>query len=336
MEQADDGGRRAEAPFDPFAGRTEPEHGRVVETARVPLWCHDDGGDGEPLVLLGGFTAGHFGFDFVRPLLRGRRLITWEPRGLGRSAHPDPVATPYSVPVWADDLAALLDALGLERVQLWAMGFGSYIAHRFASVHRERVAALVTYTDVWAGDPLKAYPQIWEVYGAIARNFGTTGFGARVLANVFDVSDVPWFGAWEARNIEQVLHPETVAATVGHCLLRADVRDDLAGIVAPTLVVQGGRTWDGRDVDPAADPSLALMRERIPQLELASIPDAHPAYVFVQEPVHVAAAATAFLDAHAQPLGLRPRVASEDLATEGKPAGRGPPRARSSRQEGAR
>jgi hypothetical protein len=56
--------------------------------------------------------------------------------------------------------------------------------------------------------------------------------------------------------------------------------------------------WDGRDLDPAADPSLALMRERVARLELASIPDAHPAYVFVQQPAAVAAAATAFLDAH--------------------------------------
>jgi pimeloyl-ACP methyl ester carboxylesterase len=283
--------------FDPFVGRTEPSEGSVVETDRVALWHHDTGGEGEPLVLLGGFTAGHFGFDFVRPHLgTGRRLITWEPRGLGRSATPDPATTDYSVPVWADDLAALLDALGLDRVQIWAMGFGSYIAHRFAAAHPERLGALATYTDVYALDPAKGYPLIWDVYGAIVRNFGTTGFGARVLANVFDVSDIPWFGTWEARNIESVLHPETVAATVGHCLLEADVREDLARIEAPTMVVQGARTWDGRDLDPAEDPSLRLMAERIPDFEVASIPDTHPAYVFVQDPEAVAAAATRFFD----------------------------------------
>lgn len=290
------------AELDPFAGRTEPAGGTVIETARVPLWCHDSGGEGEPVLLLGGFTAGHFAFDFVRPLLRTpRRLITWEPRGLGLSARPDPAAEPYSVEVWAEDAAALLDALELERVQVWALGFGSYIAHRLAAAHPDRLGALVTYTDVWARDPAKAYPQIWEVYGAIVRNFGTTGFGARVLANVFDVSDVPWFGAWEARNIEQVLNPETVAATVGYCLLEADVREDLAAIAAPTLVVQGSRTWDGRELDPGEDPSLTLMKERVAELEVASIANAHPGYVYVQQPEKAAAAAEAFLDAH--PLG---------------------------------
>lgn len=280
---------------DPFAGRTELDAGRVVPTARAALWCHDTGGDGEPLLLIGGFTAGHFVFDLVRPYLEGRRLITWEPRGLGRSAG---TAPPFSVDGWADDLAALMDALELERAQVWAVGFGAYIAHRFAAAHPERVGALLTYTDVWAGDPAKGYAKIWDVYWAIARNFGTEGFGARVLANVFDVSGVPWFGAWEARNIEEVLHPETVEGTVGYCLLRADVRDDLAAIAAPTLVLQGARTWDGRDADEADDPSLTLMRQRIPRLEVASIPGAHPAYVLVQEPAAVAAAATAFLDRH--------------------------------------
>ena len=170
-----------------------------------------------------------------------------------------------------------------------------------ATVGSPYTGTLVTYTDVSARDPAKGYPQIWEVYGAIVRNFGTTDFGARVLANVFDVSDVPWFGAWEARNIEQVLHPETVAATVGYCLLEADVRDDLAAIAAPTLVVQGSRTWDGRELDPAEDPSLGLMRERIADLEGGIIAEAHPGYVYVQQPERAAAAAEAFLDAHPLP-----------------------------------
>jgi pimeloyl-ACP methyl ester carboxylesterase len=284
--------------FDPFADRSAPDDGRVVETDRVALWHHDDGGDGEPVLLLGGFTAGHFAFDFVRPHLAGHRLITWEPRGLGRSAAPD---GPYSVEDWAEDVRALLDALGLARVHVWALGFGSYIAHRFAAVHPDRLGALVTYTDVWAGDPQKRYPEIWEVYSAIVRNFGTTGFGARVLANVFDVSDVPWFGRWEARNIEEVLHPETVDRTVGYCLNDADVRDDLAGIRAPTLVLMGDRTWDGRTIDPADDGSLQLMRERVPDLDAHLVPDAHPGYVAVQKPEEFAAAARAFLARH--PLG---------------------------------
>jgi pimeloyl-ACP methyl ester carboxylesterase len=276
-----------------FARRSRPDDGTMVAVGDVSLWYHDSGGDGEPIVLVGGFTAGHFAFDFSRPHLADYRLITWEPRGLGRSDCPAGAA--YSAAVWADDLAGLLDALEIERTHVWAAGFGSYIALRLAAQYPTRVGSLVTYTDVWAGDPAKGYARIWEVYSAIVRNFGTTGFGARVLANVFDVSDLPWFGRWEARNIEEVLHSKTVERTVGYGLLRADVRDDLARITRPTLVLQGGRTWDGSVLDPADDASLQLMRTRIANLRDLTIPDAHPGYVLVQKPRECAAAVRDFV-----------------------------------------
>lgn len=105
----------------------------------------------------------------------------------------------------ADDLAALLDALGIERAHLWAAGFGNYIALRFAARYPERIGAFVGYADTWAGDPAKTYDRIWNVYRTIVDNFGTTGMGARMLAGIFDVP-VQWFARWEARNAERVLH----------------------------------------------------------------------------------------------------------------------------------
>ena len=60
-----------------------PAPGALVDLGEVTLWT-DDQGDGEPLVLLGGFSAGHFIWDFVRPYLEGFRTITLEPRGLAQ------------------------------------------------------------------------------------------------------------------------------------------------------------------------------------------------------------------------------------------------------------
>lgn len=257
-----------------------PAPGARVDVGEVVLWV-DDQGAGEPLVLLGGFSAGHFIWDFVRPHLGDFRTITLEPRGLGLSDRPPP---PYSVQTWADDLAALLDRLGVGRTHLWATGFGNYYAIRFAAQHPDRVGRFVAYSDVWAGDPAKAYGAIWNVFRAIVEGFGTTGFGARLLANLFAVPWLPWFPAWEAENIEHVLHPETVAATVGYCLTEADVRDDLEHLRAPTLVLQGDHGWDGEPLAEAEDASLQLMRERIADLRVVTIPDAHPAYVIAQEP----------------------------------------------------
>jgi len=267
--------------------------GRIVEAGDIELWCSDLG-DGDPLVLLGGFTAGHHVWDFVRPHLSELRTITWEPRGLGRSSRP-PGA--YSVELWADDLARLLDVLGVARAHLWAGGFGNYIGVRFAAAYPERVGAIAGYTDIWAGDPAKAYGRIWNVYRAIIESFGTTGFGARMLTGIFDVP-LPWFPAWEARNVEEVVHSDTAARTVGYCLTEADVRDDLSRVRAPFLVVQGDMGWAGERVDPEDDPSLALMRQALPELEVAVIEDAHAGYVLAQRPGECAETVLEFLRRH--------------------------------------
>jgi pimeloyl-ACP methyl ester carboxylesterase len=58
--------------------------GRIADLGDVRLWYDDEEG-GDPLVLVGGFGAGHFIWDFVWPLLPEFRRVTLEPRGLGRS-----------------------------------------------------------------------------------------------------------------------------------------------------------------------------------------------------------------------------------------------------------
>jgi hypothetical protein len=119
-----------------------------------------------------------------------------------------------------------------------------------------------------------------------------------MLANLFDVPSPPWFYDWERRNIEAVLHPETLAATVGHCLTQADVREDLAGVDAPVLVLQGDQGWQGERRAADEDASLALMRERLRRLEVESVPDAHPGYVLLQQPHECARRVQTFLDRH--------------------------------------
>lgn len=270
--------------------------GELLDIGSVRLWCAQEG-SGPPLVLLGGFTAGHYVFDLVWRMLRERyRLIAIEPRGLGASDRPDPAGDAYGVDVWAEDLRELLDLIGVDAPTIWAQGFSTYYALRFGARWPERVTRLVTYTDVWAGDPGKGYGAIWDVYRTIVDRFGTRGFGARMLANLFEVTSPAWFYAWEQRNIEAILHADTVAATVGHCLTEADVRDDLGDVSAPVLVLRGDQGWQGGAGDAATDASLELMRERIGRLEVATIPDAHPGYVLIQRPNACVERLVEFLD----------------------------------------
>lgn len=278
---------------DPFAHRSHFDDGRLVETPRASVWFHDSGGDGEPLLMLGGFTAGHFVFDLARPYLDRYRLLTLEPGGLGPSRSGD---GNYGAETWAEEAVAVLDELQIQQSLVWATGFGSYTAYALAALYPERVRALIAYTDVWAADETKSYAKIWAVYSTIVDNFGAQGFGARVLANVFDVSGVSWFGDWEARNIEEVLNLETVHDTVGYGCTRADVRHLLGDLRCPLAILQGAQTWEGEGISEHDDPSLALLRERRPDLGLISIEQAHPAYVLVQKPQTCAEAVMDYFD----------------------------------------
>ncbi|ADB50452.1 alpha/beta fold hydrolase [Conexibacter woesei] len=279
--------------------------GRTVDVGGVRLWCAEEG-EGPPLLLLAGFTAGHNVYELVWPLLRAQhRVITMEPRGLGLSDCPDPADSAYGVDMWATDLASFIDEYVGEPVRIWAQGFSTYLAIRLAAVRPDLVTAMVTYTDVWAQDPAKDYASIWKVYRTIVENFGTTGAGSRMLAMLFDVPSPPWFYPWEQVNVERILHPETVAATVGHCLTEADVRADLAAVGAPVMVLQGDGDWS--DDTGTEDRSLALMQAQLPHCEVCVLPDVHPGYVLIQSPRECVRAVTEFFERteRVTPEGLR-------------------------------
>jgi pimeloyl-ACP methyl ester carboxylesterase len=278
------------------AGRTEFHQGQLLRVGDAAIWYHDTGGGGAPLLLLGGPSVGHFHFDFARPHLAGFRLITWEPRGLGRSGD----APAYSAELWANDLRDLLDALALEAICIWANAFSSYIAYEFAARWPERVRALVGSTDVWAADPGKGYAAAWDHYRDIIEAHGTTGEGAAKLARLYAVADPPWFADWFAASVAEVMRPATAAATIGYCCTRADVRHRLAEVRAPVLVLAGDRSWDGAPLDVEADASLALMRSAIERLEVAVV-HAHPVHLIVQQPALCADIVRRFFGVHTAP-----------------------------------
>ena len=73
-------------------------------------------------------------------LARHCRVVTFDPRGNGRSDHPlEPAA--YAEPETAGDALAVLDALGIEQAALLALSAGSVPALILAADHPERVAA---------------------------------------------------------------------------------------------------------------------------------------------------------------------------------------------------
>jgi pimeloyl-ACP methyl ester carboxylesterase len=96
-----------------------------------------EAGNGRPIVVLHGFCGSHSYWDEVMPLLATRgRVIAPDLRGHGESSAGEGV---YAMEQLADDLAALLDELGLGQIDLIGHSLGGYIALAFAEKYPERL-----------------------------------------------------------------------------------------------------------------------------------------------------------------------------------------------------
>jgi pimeloyl-ACP methyl ester carboxylesterase len=105
-------------------------------------------GSGEPLVLLhGAFSAIGTSFGELLPsLAEGRQVIAFEMQAHGRT--PD-IDRPLSIEQMADDVAAALRQLGIERADIFGYSMGASVALHLAIRHpdvvRKLVLASVTY-----------------------------------------------------------------------------------------------------------------------------------------------------------------------------------------------
>jgi pimeloyl-ACP methyl ester carboxylesterase len=75
------------------------------------------------------------------PVLAQRfRVVTFDHRGMGRSAHSP---WPYTVAQMADDAVAVMDAAGVARAHVYGISLGGMVAQELALRHPDRVQALV-------------------------------------------------------------------------------------------------------------------------------------------------------------------------------------------------
>lgn len=98
-------------------------------------------GTGEPLVLIPGLGTTHLFFAGAVPVLAQRyQVIGLDLRGVGQSAKPKQA---YSMELWADDIAALLDHLKIGRAHILGSSLGGCVALAFADRYLPKTASLV-------------------------------------------------------------------------------------------------------------------------------------------------------------------------------------------------
>ncbi|MFQ5426490.1 MAG: alpha/beta fold hydrolase [Gaiellales bacterium] len=161
--------------------------GSMIEVNGVKLW-HRITGKGEPVVQIHGAGFGHFNLDPVTPILSKRfEVVDYDQRGYGASDKPH---QHYDMEVWADDLAGLMDALGIQAAHVHGTSMGGMVALVFAGKYPGRTTSVVI--NCAAAKLGLAGRLIFKNWIDVAR-LDPDGPGSRLLAEML---------AWQAVNVE--------------------------------------------------------------------------------------------------------------------------------------
>ncbi len=128
----------------------------------IPLYYEFHGPETAPVLVLNNGIIMNAASSWVfqtRALSAHYRLLQYDCRGQGQSGHPE---GPYSMTLHADDLAALLDALDVDKAHIAGISYGGEVAQAFALEYPEKTRSLVladTVSEV--GPELRLVIQGW-------------------------------------------------------------------------------------------------------------------------------------------------------------------------------
>ena len=176
----------------------------------------------------------------------------------------------YSMPTYADDLAALLEALQVDEVVLVGLSMGGYVAFEFLRRHRERVRALVlfdTRAEADAPDVRRARDQ----QASLAREQGAAAIAEQMLPRML----APGASQSMPHVVERVRGMMLAAPVAGIAGALAAMRDrsDSTALLAtlddlPTMIVVGEE-----DVMTPVEMARA-MASAVPGARLEMVPNA--------------------------------------------------------------
>lgn len=225
------------------------------------LYYEDTGGSGPVVVFSHGLLMDLSMFEPQVAALKDRyRCISWDERGHGRTAG-DSLA-PFSYYDSADDLAALLGHLGVQKAVLAGMSQGGYLSLRCALTHPEVVRALILIdTQTALEDPanMPGYQQMMDIWAAQGLPDQIAGTIEQIILGQGWAGAAAWKAKWRTWKPVNLLQ---CFQTLAH---RDDITPRLGGIRVPALVVHGDK-----DLAISLDRGEAMARG-LPDARLAVI-----------------------------------------------------------------
>ena len=193
-------------------------------------------GQGHPLVLIHGLSAASTSrASQVSEFSRSYQVVTMDLRGHGQSDKPEMA---YSIDLFARDVVALMDYLGIEQAHVLGASMGGMVAQQLALDYPQRVKRLVLADSMSHLD--KSLRMKMENGAFIAERLGMEAQARNAIPWAFSPSYINEHYAEIMAIVGQIagLPVQSYLQSV-EALLAYDVRARLGNIAAPTLVIAG-------------------------------------------------------------------------------------------------
>lgn len=190
---------------------------------------YEDNGSGPAVLLSHGYSAtARMWAGQVEALKSQYRIVTWDMRGHGQSDSPDDAAA-YSEQATVDDMAAVLEHLGIESAVIGGLSLGGYMSLAFNLAHPTMVRALMLF-DTGPGYRNPVGREGWNET-------------ARRRAEVFEAKGLDALGSSAEVRVSQHRSAQGLAHAARGMLAQFDARviESLDSISVPTLVLVGDK-----------------------------------------------------------------------------------------------
>lgn len=226
---------RARASGGPYNEVVEPNirYATTADGVSIAYWTM---GEGEPLLELqpppfNDIEHEWREWEFHRLVARHRQLIRYDCRGSGSSQRS---VADFSIEALVNDVEAVVDALGLEHVNIWGEVQCAPTAIGYAVRHPERVARLVLYAPIARPADFYALPTMRSLLSLLDQDDWITYTDSMALA----------FFGWEeaaaARDMATYYRGCTDTETAKRCIAAQqsiDVTGLLGQVRAPSLII---------------------------------------------------------------------------------------------------
>lgn len=202
---------------------------------------YEQQGDGEPLILIPYLAADHACYAFqVAEYAKHFTCISVDPRGAGETDKPEGV---YSTELFADDVSAFMQAVGVERAHISGLSLGAAVGMWLAAKYPQKVKSLSLHSGWTKTDPfIKTVVEGWQV---MAKSLGSVT--EMVIQSIFPWCFTPELYAAKPDYIQSLAafvrgrpaQPVDAFIRQSNAVIAHDAEPHLGKIAAPTQITFG-------------------------------------------------------------------------------------------------